>query len=140
MRTIRFCDTSKGIRPVLRGSCRAAANNRNSPNARSRARGVAKVSFGIPVLHGKLFCACFPCSMGTPFLTCSTPPERNALPEKGLFAAEGLEKMKNSLPALHGSKKRAGFPCSVGVDFPLSQPLQRSIDIDCLMDSLHLHQ
>ena len=62
IKTIRFCDTSKGIRPVLRSSCRAAANNYNSQNGRSHARGVVNVHFDAPALRGVHFFKCFsPC-------------------------------------------------------------------------------
>ena len=44
--------------------------------SRSRARGVAKTVFGIPMLHGKHFFFWSPCSVGMRFVTFATPPQR----------------------------------------------------------------
>ena len=44
--------------------------------SRSRARGVAKTVFGIPMLHGKHFFFWSPCSVGMRFVTLATPPLR----------------------------------------------------------------
>ena len=44
--------------------------------SRSRARGVAKTVFGVPMLHGKHCCLCFPCSVGVRFVIFATPPQR----------------------------------------------------------------
>ena len=42
----------------------------------SRSRGVAKVTFRLPMLHGDRFLFCFPCSMGMRKPTFATPPQR----------------------------------------------------------------
>ena len=52
-------------------------NNRS--NLHSRSRGVAKVGFGLPMLHGKHFFLCFPCSVGTSKTLFATPPQREGL-------------------------------------------------------------
>ena len=46
------------------------------PFRHSRARGVAKRIFGIPVLHGTQYFLCFPCSMGSTLFTFATPLQR----------------------------------------------------------------
>ena len=43
------------------------------PNWHSRSRGVAKIKFDLPMLHGKHFFFCFPCSVGTPKVSFATP-------------------------------------------------------------------
>jgi hypothetical protein len=48
----------------------------NFANQHSRSRGVAKIRFGTPMLHGKRFFVCFSCSMGVRFLHFATPLER----------------------------------------------------------------
>ena len=44
--------------------------------SRSRARGVGKTFFGVPMLHGKHFVFWSPCSVGMRFATFATPPQR----------------------------------------------------------------
>ena len=52
---------------------------KDSSNEHSRSGGVAKVSFGLPMLHGKHFLLCFPCSVGTSKTLFATPPQREGL-------------------------------------------------------------
>ena len=53
-------------------------NNKNTTlaNKHSRSRGVAKIVFDVPMLHGTRFFFWLPCSVGTRFLTFATPPTR----------------------------------------------------------------
>ena len=44
--------------------------------SRSRAWGVAKTVFGLPMLHGKHYFFWSPCSVGMRFVTFATPPQR----------------------------------------------------------------
>ena len=67
-------------------------NNRS--NLHSRSRGVAKVSFGLPMLHGKHFFLCFPCSVGTSKTLFATPPQREGL-FFSLFWKFPSEKLQN---------------------------------------------
>ena len=78
MSTIHFCDTSKGIRPVLRSSCSTAVNNYYDSKRRSRARGVVNVTFTPPALRGARFFFVFPCCVGMTVLIFSKPLRRRA--------------------------------------------------------------
>ena len=54
-------------------------NNKNlmiCKNRRSRSGGVAILGFGLPMLHGDRFFLWSPCSVGTPKMHSSTPPQR----------------------------------------------------------------
>ena len=42
----------------------------------SRSRGVAKITFRIPMLHGSPFLFCFPCSVGVELTQFATAPQR----------------------------------------------------------------
>ena len=50
--------------------------NTTLTNKHSRSRGVAKIVFDVPMLHGIRFFFWLPCSVGTRFLTFATPPQR----------------------------------------------------------------
>ena len=78
MSTIHFCDTSKGIRPVLRSSCSTPVNNYYDSKRRSRARGVVNVTFTPPALRGARFFFVLPCCVGMTVLIFSTPLQRRA--------------------------------------------------------------
>ena len=78
IKTIRFCDTSKGIRPVLRSSCSTANYNYNSQNGRSRARGVVNVHFDAPALRAVHFFLCFSPCVALAVSHFSTPLRRRA--------------------------------------------------------------
>ena len=53
--------------------------NTTLTNKHSRLRGVAKIVFDVPMLHGTRFFFWLPCSVGTRFLTFATPPTRERL-------------------------------------------------------------
>ena len=76
MSTIRFCDTSKGIRPVLRSSCSSRVHNYCDSKRRSRARGVINVPIDAPALRGARFFFVLPCCVGMPVLHFSAPLRR----------------------------------------------------------------
>ena len=82
--TVRFCDTSKGIRPVLRSSCRARVYYYASSKRRSRARGAVNVQIDIPALHGACFFFVLSCCVGIPVSHLSTPLRRRE--QKHIFS------------------------------------------------------
>ena len=74
--TVRFCHTSKGIRPVLRSSCKARVYYYASSKRRSRARGVINVQNHKPALRGARFFFVLSCCVGIPVSHLSTPLRR----------------------------------------------------------------
>ena len=74
--TIRFCNTSKEIRPVLRSSCSIRVCNYCSSKRRSSAGGVVNAQSYVPTLRGARNFICFPPCVALAVLRLSTPLRR----------------------------------------------------------------